>query len=127
MSRAFPRPWSPVLLGPDDIDGYRQDRLVSFPEAHRFLTTMCDRHRDTQDVMVYHDLTDCREFHWRAWVSHRPDAETVVGPGIIRFAFVWVAAVDDNLHEKRGDFLSSRADGVDMRLHPQATNNASRG
>ena len=112
----------PVLLGPDDIDWYRQDRPVSFPEAHRFLTTMRDRHRDTQDVMVYHDLTDCREFHWRAWVSHRPDAETVVGPGIIRFAFVWVAAVDDNLHEKRGDFLISRADGVDIRLHPQATN-----
>ena len=114
-------------LGPDDIDWYRQDRPVSFPEAHRFLTTMRNRHRDTQDVIVYHDRTDCREFHWRAWVSHRPDAETVVGPGIIRFAFVWVAAVDDNLHEKRGDFLISRADGVDIRLHPQATNTASRG
>ena len=54
-------------------------------------------------------------------MSQRRGAETVVGPGIIRFAFVWVAAVDDNLHEKRGDFLISRADGVDIRLHPQAT------
>ena len=53
--------------------------------------------------------------------------ETIVGPGIVRFAFMWVAAVDDNLHEKRGDFVISRADGVDIRLHPQATKHASRG
>ena len=88
---------------------------------------MHDRHHDTQDHIVFHDLTDSCEFRWRAWVSQRLDAETIVGPGIVRFAFVWVAAVDANLHEKRGDFVISRADGVDIRLHPQATNNASRG
>ena len=88
------------------------------PEAHRFLTATRDRHRDTQDDIVFHDLTDSPEFHWRAWVSQRPDAETIVGPGIVRFAFAWVAAVDDNLREKRGDFVISRADGVDIRLHP---------
>ena len=114
-------------LGPDDIERHRQNRRISFPEAHSFLTTMRDRHRETQDHIVFHDLTDSREFRWRAWASQRRDAETIVGPGIARFAFVWVAAVDDNLHEKRGDFLISRADGVDIRLHPQATKNASRG
>ena len=115
-------------LGPDDIDWHRrQDRTVSFTEAHCFLTTMRDRHRDTHDHIVFHDLTDSCEFRWRAWVSQRLDAETIVGPGIVRFAFMWLAAVDANLHEKRGDFVISRADRRDIRLHPQAATNASRG
>ena len=60
-------------------------------------------------------------------MSQRLDAETIVGPGIVRFAFMWLAAVDRNLHEKRGDFVISRADRRDIRLHPQAANNAARG
>ena len=115
-------------LGPDDIDWHRrQDRTVSFPAAHRFLTTMRDRHRGTKDHIVFHDLTDSREFRWRAWVSQRRGAETIVGPGIVRFAFMWLAAVDRNLHEKRGDFVISRADRRDIRLHPQDAKTASRG
>ena len=120
---------APLLLGlgPGDLDEYRHDGPVSFPEAHRFLTVMRDRHRDTQDDDVFHDLTDSSEFRWRAWVSQRPDAETIVGPGIFRFAFVWVAATDNNLHEKRGDFVLSRVDGVDIRLHPQQRKNRATG
>ena len=114
-------------LGPDDIERHRQNRTISFPEAHSFLSTMRDRHRDTQDHIVFHDLTDSHEFRWRAWVSQRRDAETIVGPGIVRFAFVWVAAVDANWHEKRGDFVISRADRRDIRLHPPEAKPAARG
>ena len=58
-------------------------------------------------------------FNWKAWVSQRPDVDSIVGPGIYRFAFVWVSSTDSNLHERRGDFLVSRTDGEDIRLHPQ--------
>ena len=113
----------PVALSQDQIDWHRGSAAVSFTAAHRYLTTLRNRHRDTQNVEFLHDLTDVStsEFDWKAWVSQRPDAEDIVGPGIYRFAFVWVVSTDTNLHEKRGDFLVSRVDGADdIRLHPQA-------
>ena len=70
-----------------------------------------------------HDLTDSQEFDWKEWVSQRPDAADIVGPGIYRFAFVWLSSMDDNLKERRGDFMVSRIDGTDTRLHPQRRTN----
>ena len=50
-------------------------------------------------------------------VSQRPDVQDIVGPGIYRFAFVRLDSTDANLKESRGDFLVSRIDGIDIRLH----------
>ena len=61
-----------------------------------------------------HDLTDSQEFDWKVWVSQRPGVEDIVG-----FAFVWLSSTDSNLRERRGDFMVSRIDGIDIRLHPQ--------
>ena len=71
-----------TVLGMDEIDRYNRERQVSFPAAHRFLTTLRDRHRDTQNNVFSHDLTDSREFEWKVWVSQRLDAADIVGPGI---------------------------------------------
>ena len=115
-----PPPAHPHLaMAPDDIERFSRSRVVSFKQAHRFLTKLRDRHRDTQDDTFWHDLTDTQEFHWRAWVAQRPDAKDIVGPGISAFAFVWLASRDTNLNERRGDFMVQRDDGVDIRLHPQ--------
>ena len=43
---------STVVLGPDEIDRYNRERQVSFPPAHRFLTTLRDRHRDTEQRLL---------------------------------------------------------------------------
>ena len=51
----------------------------------------------------------------------------IVGPGIYRFAFVWLASRDSNLQERRGDFLVSRIDDIDIRLHPQQKANPQTG
>ena len=99
-----------VVLGLDDIPIYAPPPTVSFREAHRFLTLMRDRHRATQNNVFLHDLTDSQEFNWRAWVAQRPDVEDIVGPGISRFAFVWLSSTDINLRERRGDFLVSCTD-----------------
>ena len=64
-----------------------------------------------------HDLTDSQEFDWKVWVSQRPDAADIVGPGIYRFAFVRLVSTDTSLRERRGDFLVSRIDGIDTCLH----------
>ena len=118
----------PVALSPDDIDQFKRARVfVSFKQAHRFLTELRGRHRDTQDEVFFHDLTDTEEFDWKVWVSQRPDAEDIVGPGIGTFAFVWLASMDTNLHERRGDFMVQRADGLDIRLHPQKNQNRATG
>ena len=116
-----------VVLGPDEIDRYVRERPVSFSAAHRFFTALRDRHRATQNDVFLHDLTDSQEFDWKVWVSQRPDVEDIVGPGIYRFAFVWVSSMDNNLRERRGDFLVSRIDGLDIRLHPQETRNRQTG
>ena len=110
----------PPALTLDEIDRHRRRSaaVVGPTAAHRFLTALRDRHRDTQNDVFLHDLTHSLEFDWKAWVSQRPDAEDIVGPGIYRFAFVWVSSTDTNLRERRGDFLVSRED-VDIRLHPQ--------
>ena len=113
-------PAHPVQLAPDEINRYAREGSVSQSAAHRFLTLLRDRHRHTQNIVFLHDLTDSQEFNWKAWVSQRPDVDSIVGPGIYRFAFVWVSSTDTNLKERRGDFLVSRIDGVDdIRLHPQ--------
>ena len=70
--------------------------------AHTFLTEMRNRHRDTQDTDSIHDLTHDAEFDWRAWISQRPDAWSIIGPGIYAFGFMWVSSEDTNLREKRG-------------------------
>ena len=108
-----------VVLGPDEIDRYVRQRPVPFSAAHRFLTKLRDRHRATQSAVFLHDLTDSQEFDWKVWVSQRPDVEDIVGPGIYRFAFVWLSSTDSNLRERRGDFLVAGIDGIDIRLHPQ--------
>ena len=98
---------------PDQIDHYKRARPeVSFPTAQSFLTTLRDRHRHTQNNVFLHDLTDSQEFNWKVWVSQRPDAADIVGPGIYRFAFVWLSSTDSNLRERRGGFpgLAHRRD-----------------
>ena len=113
---AMPTP--PAALARGEIDSYRRERPVS-PVAYRFLRNLRERHRgDLLNNFFLLDLTDSSEFHWRAWVSQRPDAEDIVGPGIYRFAFVWVSVKDTHQSfGRRGDFLVSRVD-VDIRLHP---------
>ena len=103
--------WTATLV-PDEIDRYNRECQVSFAAAHRFLTTLRDRHRDTQNNVFSHDLTDSREFDWKVWVSQRLDAADIVGPGIYRFAFVWLSSTDSNLRERRGGFpgLAHRRD-----------------
>ena len=71
----------------------------------------------TELKILLHDLTDSQEFDWKEWVSQRPDAADIVGPGIYRFAFVWLSSTDSNLRERRGEFLVSRIDGIEIRLH----------
>ena len=58
------------------------------------------------------------------WVSQTPEAEDIVGPGIYRFAFVWLASPDEDLQRRRGSFMVSRIDGIDGidGLHPQQKN-----
>ena len=51
-------------------------------------------------------------------LSQRPDREDIVGPGIWRFAFVWLSSEDSNLHKRRGDFMVSRIDSKIIRMHP---------
>ena len=41
-----------ATLVPDEIDRYNRERQVSFPAAHRFLTTLRDRHRDTEQRLL---------------------------------------------------------------------------
>ena len=43
--------WTATLV-PDEIDRYNRERQVSFPAAHRFLTTLRDRHRDTEQRLL---------------------------------------------------------------------------
>ena len=116
---------STATLVPDEIDHYKRAR--PFPAAHRFLTTLHDRHRHTQNSVFLHDLTDSQEFDWKAWVSQRPDATDIVGPGIYRFAFVWLSSTDSNLRERRGDLMVSRIDRADIRFHPQKQKTARQG
>ena len=61
------------------------------------------------DNVFLHELTDSQEFDWK----------DIVGPGIYRFAFVWLSSTDSYLRERRGDFLVAGIDGIDIRLHPQ--------
>ena len=99
---AAPAPPVVAVLGPDEIDRYNRERQVSFPAAHRFLTTLRDRHRATQNDVFLHDLTDSQEFDWKVWVSQRPDAANIMGPGIYRFAFVRASSTDTNLRTRQG-------------------------
>ena len=108
-----------VALLPEDIRFYSRKPQESFPKAHRFLTELRRRHRDTQNEKFWHDLTDSQELNWRVWLSQRPDAAKIVGPGIKKFAFVWLDSEDSNTRERRGDFLVQRTDDKDIRLHPQ--------
>ena len=108
-----------VALSPQDIGFYSAQPLESFPEAHRLLTELRKRHRNTQNVVFRHDLTHSQELDWRAWLSQRGDAADIVGPGIKSFGFVWLDSRDSNMRERRGDFLVQRTDDVDIRLHPQ--------
>ena len=89
-------PTPPAALTRDEINRYRREPPVS-PSALRFLRVLRERHvADITDNFFLHDLTDSGEFHWRAWVSQRHDAKDIVGPGIYRFAFVWVSVKDNN-------------------------------
>ena len=115
------------LLAPTDIGRYYNQSPVSYPAAHRFLSKLRDRHRDTMHNVFLHDLTDSHEFDWKVWVALRGDVKDIVGTGIYRFAFVWLSSMDTNLKERRGDFMVSRIDGEDIRLHPQSNKNARRG
>ena len=66
-----------AVLGPGEIGHYKREREVSFPAAHRFLTTLRDSHSATQNNVFLHDLTvtDSQEFTWKAWASQRPDVK----------------------------------------------------
>mgnify|MGYP003319480354 CR=1 FL=1 len=113
-------PATPVVLRPGEIDRYiRASDIPRAFYARRFLTALRDRHRATQNDVFLHDVKDSQEFNWKVWVSQRPDVQDIVGRGIYRFAFVWLDSTDTNLKERRGDFLVSRIDGIDIRLHPQ--------
>lgn len=91
-----------AALPADAIRFYASRKHVSFPEAHRYLQQCRGRNRAGMDKWSHEILTDAQDFDWRAWVCQRPDAEHLVGPGVHSFLFVWVEAVDTNLHEKRG-------------------------
>lgn len=107
--------WPPVVLGPGEIDRYiRASDIPRAFYARRFLTALRDRHRATQNDVFLHDLTDSQEFDWKAWVSERPDAEAIVGPGICGFAFVW-------LPNSNGEFLVQRSDDVNICLRRELT------
>ena len=45
-----------------------------------------------------------------------------MGPGIYRFAFVWLDSTDTNLKERCGDFLVSRIDGIGTRTLARSKN-----
>ena len=80
-----------LALAPEEIDEFTRMRpvcAVTFARAHKFLTECQNRHRKTQNSIYLHDLTDSLEFGWKAWLSQRPDALDIVGPGIISFTFV---------------------------------------
>ena len=117
---------STATLVPHEIDHYKCTRLV--PAAHRFLTTLHDRHRHTQHSVFLHDLTDSPEFNWKVWVSQRPDAADIVGPGIYRFAFVWVSSTDstDSATYKGGDFVVQRVQVVGLGIYRFASVRVSR-
>ena len=111
-----------MVLSPDEVDelgrGRRNGRVVGMKKARRFLLQCIDRYHETQNSICLHDLTKTEDFDWKTWLCERPvDALEIVGPGIIKFSFVWITV----LNERHGDFMVSRIDGKDIRLHPQQT------
>ena len=114
----------PVVLRPDEIAKWSSGPKVSMKRAHKFLTECRDRHRETQNTVYLHDLTNNDDFDWKKWVSQRRDALEVVGEGITTFNFVWCNSKDSNLNERRGDFMVTRIDNIDIRFHPQKKANS---
>ena len=75
------------------------------------------------------DLTHSEAFDWRTYVCLHEDANTIVGPGVVRFEVRFLTGREPNGHRlvatlgqqwafRRCDFVVHRADGTHARLHP---------
>ena len=85
------------MLSPSEIDNYSRKPVVSFKQAHGFLSRLRELHEDTQDNTFFHDLTNSeKDFTWKGWVCQRPDVKEIVGEGIYCFACVWLPSKDTN-------------------------------
>ena len=40
------------------------------------------------------DLSDGQVFDWRSFLAGRPDAQEVIGPGVVSFGFMYVNSMD---------------------------------
>lgn len=86
--------------------------------AHDFLSTW----RLDEPAAVWTDLTDRSEFDWVAYLAGHPDRRLVFDEGkrqIVKFAITRLTTVfDNNLKDKRVDFVAVGSDDMMIRLHP---------
>ena len=105
------------FFGPQDLQAWDQRKRVSHRRAHAHLRDL--RAEMSASGEEWRDLSDS---DWLLnYVCSRPDAEVVVGPGIVSMRCGFVGSQDSNLHERRFDFLVTVADGSAARLHPSSS------
>ena len=109
-----------MLLGPDN----RVTAAMGKARAHKFLSdTRASMSADGQITEESRDLSDGRDFDWKAYVTSRPDCKEVIGVGIWKFEGRFLAAKDPNAKglaaPNRFDFIAHRVDGSAVRIHPE--------
>ena len=108
----------PVLLAPKEIVGER----VSHKTADTWLRNWRALHGNGGEAPIIGWEEDwtlsscCREY-----ISHRIDADVIIGVGIVKFCINFISHYDKHMNQNRCDFIAWRADGSTCRIHPSAS------
>ena len=104
-----------VVLAPKEMVGEKLAHKV----AHKWLHKRRHDHghgKGGEITKWEEDWTD--QPGWREYISHRHDADTIIGTGIVKFTINFLSFHDQNMMQSRCDFIVWRTDGTGCRIHP---------
>lgn len=109
------QPALPVVLAPKQVVGDK----VAHKTAHKWLHRWRDDHghgKGGEITKWEEDWTG--QAGWREYISHRDDADIIIGTGIVKFTVNFLSVYDQNMKQPRCDFIVWHADGNGCRIHP---------
>ena len=109
---------------------------VARRRAHEWLTELRwqlseDSEHGRRARVEAQDMTTT--YPWQGYVAGHPNAQDIIGEGIVWFEFRFVCGMEGNSRSRqqrhrlpllRGDLLAHRADGTVVRLHPSSGSEA---
>ena len=113
-----------VLLTQEEAKEMRdRGQIMSVRKAHEKLAAVRAERTRLGDWETPVDLT-FGDFEWKRYIANRSDEmlAEVVGPGVVTAELRFVNTWDQNMKQRRFDFVFHRADELAVRLHPQRTN-----